>query len=84
MSRWWGKYFQKIHGKWRPFEKARYKYYPCPGCLLHKEIIGEKRGEVLFNKYCNKRPQSSYALYWRSHPEEYKRLLEIIDRQKNK
>lgn len=83
MVRWWGKYFQKVHGKWKPFQKAHWKYYPVPGCMTHREILGEERGRRLFLKYVDY-PQSAHGLYWRSHPAEYKKLLEIIDSRKSK
>lgn len=83
MMHWWGKYVQKINSKWKPYEKLRWKYYPCPGCILHYEIIGAQRAKQLFNKY-NRYPQKAQALYWRSHPGEYKKLIEIINRRKNK
>lgn len=84
MVRWWGKYFQKVHGKWKPFQKANWKYYPCPGCNMHAEIIGAARAETLFRKYCDKYPQTAYNLYWRSHPSEYKKLMELVNKRKSK
>lgn len=78
MARWWGKYFQKIHRKWKPFQEKNYRYYPCPGCMIHRSIIGAERGRRLFLKY-EAYPQKAHELYWKTHPIEYKKLLEIVN-----
>jgi hypothetical protein len=77
----YGRYFQKVHGKWKPFEKLTYKYYPVPGCNGHRAIVGERRGKVLFRHFCD-RPQASHGLYWRSHPAEYEAFLKHIGAKK--
>lgn len=71
----YGKYSQKVLSKWKPFEKKNWKYYPCPGCILHSSIVGRRRGDVLFRNYVE-RPQTSHHLYWRTHPVEYKTLID--------
>lgn len=81
MAKWWGKYFQKVHGKWKPFERIHYKYYPCPGCITHESIIGPERAQLLFRKYSNY-PQKSHALYWKTHPLEYTRLIKKFNDKK--
>ena len=48
-------------------------YAPVPGCLLHK--VSPRRQTLLFDHYVD-RPQKSHSLYWRTHPLEYKALLE--------
>lgn len=78
MLRWWGKYFQKVNTKWKPFQKSNYKYYPCPGCMAHRSIIGDERGRRLFLKYVDY-PQKAHKLYWNTHIDEYKKLLEIAN-----
>lgn len=78
--RWWGKYSQKVLGKWKPFERASYKYYPVPGCMTHREILGEERGRRLFLKYVDY-PQKAHDLYWRTHPQEYSALLEKVKKK---
>jgi len=73
------RYFNKINTKWKPFELRREKdriSAICPGCISHRKIVGERRGNLLFERYCQKRSQAAYKLYWRSHPEEYKALME--------
>jgi hypothetical protein len=50
---------------------------------MHREILGEERGRRLFLKYVEY-PQKAHHLYWRTHPAEYKKLLEIIDSRKRK
>lgn len=72
-------YCQRVLCKWKPFRKANWKYYPVPGCNAHKEIVGTRRGGVLFERYQN-RPQTAHGLYWRTHPAEYKALLDIVNR----
>lgn len=72
------KYSQKVFSKWKPFEKESYKYYPVPGCKPHREILNnDARGKLLFDRYVN-RPQLSHNLYWRTHPVEYKRMIDQL------
>lgn len=75
--RWWSKYSQKVLGKWKPFQQRNWKYYPVPGCMGHCEIVGTRRGKILFNHFV-KRPQASHGLYWRSHNNEYIAFLKHI------
>ena len=44
----------------------------CPGNKLHD--VPPRRQEILFRNYVE-RPQSSWIVYWNSHPEQYKALL---------
>lgn len=73
----YGRYFQKCHSKWSPRQKLTWKYYPVPGCLGHRKIVGERRGEILFDHFCN-RPQASHGLYWRTHRSEYLAFLKSM------
>jgi hypothetical protein len=75
----YGRYFQRIHSKWRPYEHRR-KYCPCPGCINHSAVIGERRAEVIFHKYVDY-PQKAHSLYWRTHPTEYAAMLKIINKK---
>lgn len=55
-------------------EKLCWHWYPCPGCNMHKEIVGERRGEILFKRYSGRhstREHKSHLLYWRTHPKEW-------------
>jgi hypothetical protein len=52
-------------------------YFPCPGCLSHN--VDPRRQGILFDHYVE-RPQKSHAVYWRSHPTEYKALLKQVHR----
>lgn len=63
-------------------DKLIWHYYPVPGCMTHREIIGATRGRLLFTHFFD-RPQKSHNLYWRSHPAEYKALLELIEKRKS-
>mgnify|MGYP006871747108 FL=1 len=65
----------KMHQKTSPFWKLVWKWYPCPGCVMHD--VNPRRQEILFEHY-HKRPQKSWMIYWRSHPLEYQQLLESI------
>jgi hypothetical protein len=74
-----GRYFQKAHNKESAFYKRRSKdRIPaiCPGCLAHQAIIGNRRGTLLFQRYCGNRPYAAYKLYWRTHPAELSAVLE--------
>ena len=52
-------------------------YFPVPGCIPH--AIHPRRSEILFDHYVE-RPSKSHTVYWRSHPAEYKVLLENVGR----
>lgn len=81
MSFTYGKYFQKVHCKWKPFEKLK-KYYPCPGCIAHSRVIGRRRAEILFRHYVKDNvPRAAHRLYWKSHPAEYQSMLSVIHRK---
>ncbi len=74
-----GRYFQKAHNKESAFYKRRSKdRIPaiCPGCIPHSAIIGTRRGNLLFQRYCGTRPYSAYKLYWRTHPAEFSAMME--------
>jgi hypothetical protein len=79
---WWKPYSQKVLGKWKPFQKAHWKYYPCPGCMMHREIVGDRRGRILFLHFVD-RPQKAHDLYWKTHPAEYNSLMKLVDKRKN-
>jgi hypothetical protein len=66
-----------VFSKWSPREKLTWKYWPVPGCRGHRDIVGERRGDILFEHF-QKRPQKSHGLYWRTHPEEYKAFIKHI------
>jgi hypothetical protein len=75
----YGRYFQKAHTKESAFYKRRSRNrIPaiCPGCLAHCAIIGNLRGNLLFQRYCGNRSQAAYKLYWRTHPEEFAAMME--------
>ena len=73
--------------KWTAREKLCFHWYPTPGCNMHKEIIGERRGEILFERYCFKssrnysRHNEANLLYWRSHPAEWAEIQRRTDRK---
>ncbi len=62
-------------------EKLCWHWYPTPGCNMHREIIGERRGRILFVKYVNLRGSKAHLIYWRTHPAEW---AEIQRRSKRK
>lgn len=68
-------------------EKLCRHWRPVPGCNMHKEIVGERRAKILFEKYCfgigtNYRTQArATLLYWRSHPKEWAAILAQVDRK---
>lgn len=70
-------FMHRVGTKWKPFEKASWRYYPTPGCISHRKIVGERRGEILFRGFFD-RPQKAARLYWKSHPDEYKKLMESL------
>lgn len=55
-------------------DKLCFHWYPCPGCIMHKAIIGDRRSEILFERY-HKLSNKAHLVYWRSHPEEWRQLL---------
>lgn len=69
---------QRLGGeKFTAREKLCWNWCPTPGCNMHKEIIGERRGEILFKRYVGiSRNYGSNAslMYWRSHPKEWAEL----------
>ena len=73
--------------KWTVRDKLCMHWRPTPGCNAHKEIIGERRGEILFEKYCfnNSRKHTLHnkanLMYWRSHPAEWAAILAQVDRK---
>lgn len=54
-------------------DKTVSRWYPCPGWQGHKV----PRQKLLFKRYCD-RPQSSWLVYWRSHPSEFKDMMKAI------
>jgi hypothetical protein len=50
-------------------------WYPCPGCQLHR--ISKQKRKLLFSRF-HPRPQASWLVYWRSHPTEFKEMLEAM------
>lgn len=84
MSVFWNRktykaYRYTVGTKWKPFQKRSWKYYPCPGCMSHREVIGAERGRRVFLKYVNY-PQKACALYWKTHQAEYRAMLEENDK----
>lgn len=66
-------------------ERLCWHWYPTPGCIMHAEIVGERRAKILFERYCNiDHPRHGHKvnlMYWRSHPAEWKEILRIVDRK---
>lgn len=62
-------------------EKLCWHWYPTPGCNMHKEIVGERRSGILFEKYCfkfnrnHRQHHKANLLYWRTHVAEWAELL---------
>lgn len=55
-------------------EKLCFRWYPTPGCIMHGNVIGERRAEILFKRYCGisrKLGHNANIMYWRSHPAEW-------------
>jgi hypothetical protein len=59
-------------------EKLTFHWYPTPGCNMHKEIIGNRRGGILFEHYVKLRGSKANLLYWRTHPMEWKEILRRV------
>lgn len=53
------------------------QYYPTPGCRSHK-VFNQKR---IFERYCGLGKKAN-IMYWRSHKEQYEKLIEDISGQK--
>ncbi len=74
--------------KWTVRDKLCFHWYPTPGCNMHKEIVGERRGGILFEKYCFKssrnysRHNKANLLYWRTHPAEWAEIQRRTGRKK--
>jgi hypothetical protein len=51
------------------------KLHVCPFCIAHKNLDrrSTQAKEMLFNKWVS-RPNSAYALYWKTHKDLYKQL----------
>lgn len=68
-------------------EKLCWHWRPTPGCNMHKEIVGKRRGNILFEKYCfggstNYRLHNKAILiYWRSHPAEWNEIQARVNRK---
>jgi len=68
-------------------DKLCSNWYPTPGCNMHKDIIGDRRGEILFKKYCfgnktnYKLHHKANIMYWRSHPTEWTKIQEMVKRE---
>jgi len=52
-------------------EKLCFHWCPTPGCNMHKDIIGTRKGEILFKKYYKIGNHKANLLYWRMHPKEW-------------
>lgn len=62
-------------------EKLCWHWYPTPGCLMHADIIGKHRAEILFRRYCGSirlGDRKANLIYWRSHPQEWKEILQKV------
>jgi len=60
--------------KWTVREKLCFHWYPCPGCNMHCDIVGERRGGILFKRYSgnyDRRGHKMHLIYWRTHPMEW-------------
>lgn len=57
------------------FAITKMRWVSCPYNMLHAEIKGRLLGDLLFDKW-NKRPNSAYKLYWRTHPGEEQAISE--------
>ena len=62
-------------------EKLCWHWRPTPGCNIHKEIVGERRGNILFKRYCfgsntnYKLHGKATLMYWRTHPKEWAAII---------
>lgn len=59
-------------------EKLCHRWYPTPGCNMHADIVGERRGKILFERYVNLRGNKANLLYWRTHKEEWKMICDKV------
>jgi len=56
-------------------DKLVHHWNPTPGCNMHKSIVGNRRGGILFEKYCGLVTRGNPNLmYWRSHPKEWSEI----------
>lgn len=67
-------------------EKLCWHWCPTPGCITHANIVGERRGEILFRKYCSSNrvrwsSPNPNLMYWRSHPAEWAAVQEAVRRR---
>ncbi len=67
--------------KWTARDKLCFHWYPTPGCNMHKEIVGERRGGILFERYCGMRNNKANLLYWRTHPTEWAEIQRRTNRK---
>ncbi len=56
-------------------DRLIWKWYPCPGCDLHN--VSKQKRTLLFNRF-HARPHKAWLIYWRSHPTEFKALLDAV------
>jgi hypothetical protein len=61
-------------------DKLCLHWRPTPGCNIHKEIVGKRRGNILFKRYCfssnnYKFHKKATLIYWRTHPKEWAAIL---------
>ena len=56
-------------------------YYPCPGFVMHPTTYHRKK--ILFAKYSGLNNNAA-IMYWRSHKDEHKSLLKILNSRKAK
>lgn len=62
-------------------EKLCWRWYPTPGCNAHAKIIGERRAEILFERYygiSRRHGRNANTMYWRSHPQEWNEILKEV------
>lgn len=65
-------------------EKLCRHWYPTPGCNMHAEIIGSRRAEILFDRYCvisRGYGKNANIMYWRSHPAEWAEIQRKVKTQ---
>lgn len=59
-------------------------WYPTPGCLMHSGIVGERRADILFKRYCviyRVYGRNPNLMYWRSHPKEWAEIQRMVNRK---
>ena len=65
-------------------EKLINRWSPTPGFIMHSNVIGTRRGKILFNRYSNisyNYGRGANRLYWRSHPDEWREILRQLKHQ---